>query len=310
MAEQKDFSFVSDNGKDSIYLCEWIPDGQPKGVVQIAHGVAEHIARYAPFAAFLNANGFIVAGNDHLGHKRSVKQEDDYLFFSENDGWNHVAADMKTVHDLVAEKYPDLPYFMFGHSMGSFLLRTYLIKYREPLSGAIISGTSYTSSALNGAGRMIAKLESAIKGPRARSKMMYNMAFGNYNKAFLPNRTECDWLTNDEKIVDAYISDKYCGGMPTNELFSEMLGGIKFNQQIANVALMNKDIPVLFVSGALDPVGESGKGVKKTYEMFVRVGMKDVSMKLYPGARHEILNELTKEQVFGDVLAWMNEKIK
>ncbi len=309
MAQQKDFSFVSDNGKDSIYMCEWQPDGEPKGVVQIAHGVAEHIARYAPFAAFLNANGFVVVGNDHLGHKRSIQCDADYLYFADSGGWGHVVADMKTVHDLTAEKYPGLPYFILGHSMGSFLLRTYLIKYREPFSGVILSGTGHTPPALLISGRMLAALSSAAKGPRARSRLLYNTAFGGYNKAFKPNRTENDWLTTDEKTVDDYVADAHCGGLPTNELFMEMLGGIKFNQDLANAAMMNKDTPVLFISGEKCPVGENGKGVRKAYELFLRAGMQDVSMKLYPEARHELLNERIKDEVYGDVLGWMNEKI-
>jgi alpha-beta hydrolase superfamily lysophospholipase len=308
MAQQKDFSFVSDNGKDNIYLCEWIPDGEPKGIVQIAHGVGEHIGRYAPFAAFLNENGFVVAGNDHLGHKRSIKDDADYLYFADSGGWNHVVADMKTVHDLTAERHPGLPYFMFGHSMGSFLLWTYLIKYCEPLCGAVLSATSYTKPLLLYAGRMLAGLIITAKGAHGHSKLLYDIAFGNYNKAFAPNRTPYDWLSTDEKIVDAYAADKHCGGIPTNELFSEMLGGIKFNQDIANAAMMNKDIPVLFISGEKCPLGENGKAVRKAYELFLRAGMKDVSMKLYPGARHELLNEKIKEQVYADVFDWMGEK--
>ena len=310
MPKCTEFRFPSSNGQNEIFvrLCE--PDGAPRGIVQIAHGVAEHSERYLPFMNFLAEKGFVAAADDHLGHGKSVRDESELGYFAEKDGWECVVKDLHTLHEKLVQDYPDLPVFLFGHSMGSFLTRTYLIKYPNDLSGAIICGTGQQSPALVAGGRAMSSIVCTFQGKKCRSNFLNGLAFGSYNKEFEPKRTICDWLSRDEAVVDAYMADPYCGFTATAGLFHDMMGGIAFISNKKNIAKMNKDLPVFFISGAKDPVGENGKGVQKAFDAFKATGMQDVTLKLYPDCRHELLNELCKEEVMGDVLNWIEAKMK
>ena len=310
MPKFTEFTFPSADGRTAIRVRRFDPDGAPVGVVQIAHGVAEHCERYDDFMRFLAENGFVAAANDHLGHGRSIAAEADLGFFTEKDGWDTVVSDMHKLHEILALEFPTLPCFLFGHSMGSFLTRTYIIKYPQELAGAVICGTGQQSPALVGAGKAMAGLVCALKGVRHRSKLLNNTAFGAYNKGFDAVRTPCDWLSRDEANVDKYIADPLCGFVPTAGLFRDMMGGIAFISDPKNAEKMRRELPVFFISGDKDPVGENGKGVQKAYEMFGAVGMKDVSIKLYPDCRHELLNELNRDEVMNDVLAWLKSKMR
>ena len=304
-----DFRFLSTDGKHKVFARECTPDGEVRAVLQIAHGVAEHIYRYAPFMEFLADNGFVVVANDHLGHGKTAENEQELCFFAEKDGWNDVVSDMDQLHKLTAAKYPDVPYFLFGHSMGSFLTRTYIIDHPEGLKGVIISGTGQNPAAVVAAGKLVAKLEMIDNGPMYHSPKLDKLAFGSYNKIYDKVRTDYDWLCRDEAQVDKYIADPLCGFIPTCSLFRDMMSGIKIVTTQKNLESMNKDTPVYFMSGDMDPVGECGKGVKLAYENFKKAGMKDVSIKLYKDGRHEMLNELNKDEVYSDILAWINSKI-
>ncbi len=309
MREIEQFNFLSSNKRSNINAVLWPADNETIGVVQISHGVAEHIKRYDHFARFLNTHGFAVAANDHIGHGESFENDEDYLYFDDDNGWFCVVEDMKKLHDIVSEKYAKVPYFIFGHSMGSFLTRSYLIIYNKSLSGAILSGTGYTPSLILSAGRAAASVSAAFKGKRTRSTLLDKLAFGGYNKAFAPNRTKSDWLTRDNTEVDKYISDPKCGGIPTTGLFMQMFRGIAYNQKPSNLLLMDKNLPVLFISGDADPVGGFGEGVKNSYKTFVKAGMKDVSFKLYHNARHELLNETNKYEAYSYISDWLLSKI-
>ena len=304
-----DYTFLSCNGKTEIHVRRCTPDGEIIGIVQIAHGIAEHVERYDAFAAFLAENGFLVVANDHLGHGESFTDEADMGFLAEVGGWDLAVGDMHQLYEQTNAEYPNLPYFLFGHSMGSFLARTYIIKYPTGLAGAVICGTGQQSSGLIQSGRTVGKAEIRRKGPKYRSSLLNSIAFGAYNNGIDPKRTDYDWLTRDEAIVDAYIADPLCGFVPTAGLFTDMMEGLAFISRRANMERMNKALPVLFISGDKDPVGENGKGVLKAYTYFLNAGMTDVTLKLYHDCRHEILNELCKEQVMGDVLSWLKIKM-
>ncbi len=258
---------------------------------------------------FLANHGFAVVANDHLGHGKTAENEQELCFFAEKDGWNDVVSDMDQLHKLTAAKYPDVPYFLFGHSMGSFLTRTYIIDHPEGLKGVIISGTGQNPAAVVAAGKLMAKLEMIDNGPMYHSPTLDKLAFGSYNKKYDHVRTKLDWLTRDEAIVDQYIADPLCGAMATAGMFHDMMGGLQYIWKTENLNKMNKATPVYFMAGDGDPVGNYGEGVKKVYNRFLKVGCKDVKLKLYKDGRHEMLNELNKDEVYADILDWLNSKI-
>ena len=308
MAHVTESSFLSSDGKTELFYREYLPSGEPVGIFQIVHGVAEHIERYDDFAAFLADNGYIVVMHDQLGHGKSVRDDDSLGFFCEDDGWGKVLQDVRRLHDLTAEKYPGKPYFLFGHSMGSFVVRTYLIKYRAGLDGAVLSGTGQQNAPLLRTGLMVTAAEIRRHGARYKSDLVNNMAFGGYNKKFSDVRTAFDWLSRDESVVDSYVEDPLCGYVPSVGLLRDMFSGMMFIGKAKNVSRMKKDLPVLFFSGDCDPVGENGKGVIRAYKSFLKAGMTDVTMKLYHGGRHEMLNETNSDEVYQDILYWLNSK--
>ena len=305
-----EFSFGSCDCKSTIYVREWLPDIAPIGVVQICHGVAEHITRYDKFAQFLASKGFVVAGDDHLGHGKSVSNENNLGYFGEHGGWELVVGDMRKLYERLREQYHSLPIFIYGHSMGSFLTRTYIIRYHDGPNGVILSGTGQQSSLLVTTGLTMANNIIKRHGANNKSQLLNNMAFLGYNKHCKPNRTPFDWLTRDVEIVDNYINDPHCGFYSSAGLFRDMLTGVKYISNPKNLERMNKDLPVYFISGDDDPVGEYGKGVLRSYNGFLKAGLTDVTLKLYHGGRHEILNERNKDEVYSDVLAWLITKCK
>lgn len=305
MENRKEFTYPSADGRTQIHAVEWRPEGEPTAVLQIAHGVAEYALRYEPFARFLTARGFLVVANDHLGHGQSVAEGAARLYFGGKGSWKYVVDDMYALRSLTGEKYPDLPYYLVGHSMGSFLSRTYLIRYPGTLDGAILMGTGQNPDALIVGGKALASALAKKVGRENASDVVEKLAFGTYNKAFAPNRTGYDWLSVSEENVDRYIADPLCGGMASTGLFLELLDGMAFIKKRANLKSMNADTPVLFISGDRDPVGNMGKGVRAAYESFLHAGVRDAELKLYPGLRHEILNEDCREAVYADLLDWL-----
>ena len=296
---KNEFTIPSGDKKTALHAVEWLPEDNPRAVLQVSHGISEYILRYEPLAEFLTGRGFAV-GNDHLGHGMSVAEGAPRLYFGEAGSWNTVVDDLDAVREWEVRKYSGRPYFLLGHSMGSFLARTYLIRYPGTVNGAILMGTGQMSP-----GRAIAAGESRRVGRTHPSPAIEKLAFETYNRAFAPNRTGFDWVSSDSAVVDGYAADPYCGESPSVGLFSEMLGGIAFITKQSNVAKMNRNTPVLFLSGEEDPVGERGRGVRRAYQSFRKVGVRDVDIKLYPGMRHEILNDTCRAEVFRDLAAWL-----
>ena len=306
---RNEFTFLSADGKTPIHAVEWLPEGQVRAVLQIAHGVSEYILRYEPFAEYLTARGFAVAGHDHLGHGQSVAEGSARLYFGPRGSWNWVVDDIDQRRNLAKAKFPQVPYFLMGHSMGSFLARTYLIRYPGAVDAAVIMGTGQMSPAIIAGGKAVAAEEAHRVGEDQTSSLVDKLAFGAYNKRFAPNRTGFDWLSLNQDNVDRYMADPLCGGNATIGLFREMLGGLSFIAKPENLKRMNLNIPVLFISGEMDPVGDCGKGVKRAFESFRKAGVRDVSLKLYPELRHEILNETCRETVYEDIYQWLAAKI-
>lgn len=305
----KDFYFNSSTGKNKIHARMCVPDAEPRAIVQIIHGIAEYIDRYDEFMSFLADNGIIAVGTDHLGHGKSIESEEQTGFFAYDNGWDYAVRDEEVLRLAMHENYPELPIIVFGHSMGSFMARTLLIRYPDAFNAAIISGTGNQGAALVNGGLIMGNLVTGLKGAHHYSKFLNNLAFGSYNKIYDNPKTEYDWLSRDEANVQKYIDDPLCGFIPSCSLFRDMMTGVKFITNKKNLTAMNKDIPVYFMSGDMDPVGECGKGVQKAYNNFLEAGMKDVSIKLYPGGRHEMLNEINKDEVYTDILAWLGSKI-
>ena len=307
---ENEYTFTSANGSTPIHVREWVPDCDINAVVQISHGICEYAGRYAPFARYLASKGFVVVANDHLGHGQSVLSEEDLGYFGPLGSWETVVADIEQLRRLTAEKWPESPYFLLGHSMGSFLARTWLIRHPEvELAGVILSGTGQPAAPVLAAGRMLCDADVLKNGPRHRSLNIYGMAFGSYNKGIEPRRTPYDWICRDEAVVDAYAADPLCTFTPTSSLFREMLSGLATVGSAREISRMSKDIPIILMSGDADPVGGWGVQVAKVYSLLVRAGCRDVAYKFYPGARHEILNETNRAEVYKDILDWLCAKI-
>ena len=301
MTNLSEFTFLSSDKHTQLHGMLWDVQEVPvRAVLQICHGVAEHIARYDKFARALNERGIVVAGHDHLGHGKSLPEGDTPVYFGEGNTWDTVVDDIYVLHQRLRQRYPDVPLCIMGHSMGSFLTRTYLIRYPGTVKAAVIMGTGWQSRAA---------VNAAVSGESTTSDVVTELAFGSYNKLFAPNRTKVDWLSADEENVDAYIADPMCGADATVGLFRQMLHGIRFNQRMSHLRRMDREVPVLFVSGDKDPVGGCGKGVVQTYEAFKAAGMRDCTLKLYPELRHEILNERAYAgEITEDIASWLLRK--
>lgn len=300
-----DFWYDS-KGAGKIHGCRWAPEGEPRAVVQILHGIAEFVERYDDFANFLTSQGFLVVAEDHMGHGQSINGDGIQGYF--HGGWFTAVEDsMQLMADTKAE-FPDLPYILFGHSMGSFMARTILCKYPDcGLTAAVICGTGWQPTAALPA--MVKLLEGTCKlsDETKPNEMLQKLIFGSYNKKVEHPRTSFDWLSRDDKIVDAYIAHPLCGFTATAGLMREMIRGIHYIQQKDHLAAMNKQLPVFFIAGGDDPVGPYGKGVHTCAEAFRKAGMEDVSVRIYPLCRHEILNEINRKQVYQDVWKWIEK---
>jgi len=296
-----------DKGDLEIFVYKWLPDEnvQVKGVVQVAHGMAETAARYEGFARALTNDGFIVYANDHRGHGKTAGQVSELGDLGE-DGFNSMVQNMYELNERIKAENHDLPIFLFGHSMGSFLTQRYICLYGSGLKGAIISGSCGNQGITIDIARLIAKGEIKKIGRAGKSNKLDKLSFGSYNNSFKPNRTAFDWLSRDNSEVDKYIDDPFCGTVFTAGFFYDFLGGLKCIADQREIKNVPKDLPIYIFSGAKDPVGKNGKGVLKLVKTYKQHGMVDLTYKLYKDGRHEMLNEINKEEVMGDVIKWIN----
>ena len=295
-------------GAGKIHGCRWTPEAQITAVVQIVHGIAEYVERYDAFAEYLNSQGILVVAEDHMGHGKSIDHGGTKGFF--DGGWSAAVEDSCRLIRNTRNEFPGVPFILFGHSMGSFLARSILCKLPDMgLAGAVICGTGWMPDAVIGAGKAAAGLICKIIGERTPSDRLQNMIFGGYNKKIEHPRTSSDWLSRDNAVVDAYEADPMCGFTVCCGLLRDMMSGMAYNQKPENLARMKKDLPVLFIAGGEDPVGDYGKSVLQAADKFRECGMQDVTHKIYPLCRHEILNEINRQEVFGDIHGWIQKKI-
>jgi alpha-beta hydrolase superfamily lysophospholipase len=295
----------SSDGRSRLRVLRWLPDTEkPLAVVQIAHGVTEHIGRYDAFAQFLADRGYVAAGNSHIGHGAEADETCSLGIFPKN-GWDCAVRDLKAVHDLLRRLYPHAKHFLLGHSMGSFLARTFMIDYPELLSGCIVLGSGQQVKPLLLLGRALAAVQTRLFGRDRPFVGLNRLCFKAYNRRISPLYTPCDWLSRDKSEVGRFIDDEISGFVLTHGLFSQLLHGISYVGRRENVRKMRRDIPILLASGEEDPVGDYGHGVRRVYRLWQRAGLSGVTLRLYPGARHELLSETTRQSVWEDIYDWM-----
>lgn len=308
--KREDFYFDSRDGLNKIHAVRYMPDdGQVKCVLQIVHGMAEYIDRYEEFATFLTDRGFVVTGEDHLGHGKSVPVGGHYGYFCEQDPATVLVRDVHRLKKMTQTLYPGVPYVILGHSMGSFILRNYLCRYGTGIDGAIVVGTGMQSKALVAAGKVVAGIQKMFLGSDHVSRFIDKCAFGAYNKKIENPRTDKDWLSRNEENVDRYIADPLCGFTFTVNGFRTSFELISRIQKKENLVKVPTELPIFMVSGNADPVGDYGKGVQKAYDSLKEVGMKNLSLKLYDEDRHELLNETDRAVVMQDIYDWIGNSV-
>lgn len=289
-----------------LYVRKWVKqDTEPVAIIQLAHGMIEHINRYNEFADFLVSNRIFVYGNDHRGHGKTGEQQGLFGYFAEENGFEKAADDLFQITKQIKIDYPHAPVFLFGHSMGSFLARRYIQKHSSVIAGLILSGTGYYPSMTVKAGQTIA----GMLPPKEQSKLMNYLTLGSNNKGIKERKSKFDWLTRDDQVIQDFIEDPYTGFIPTAGFFYDLMSGLtdihnqKFNLRI------RPDLPIFLISGDADPIGMNGKGVFKTAHLLEEAGIQDVVTMLFENGRHELLNEVNREEVFNTVLYWINNHI-
>lgn len=298
-------TWITTSDGEELLLYKWYEKEQnPDAIIQIAHGMAEHMGRYDEFARFLVERKIFVFGNDHRGHGKTGKKKETLGFFANGNGFERVTEDLNEVTHLIKKQYPATPLFLLGHSMGSFLVRRYIQKYQEPLTGVILSGTAGNPGIAGTIGIWLARKEKKKRGATARSSFLNNLIFGNYNRKIKNPRTVFDWLSRDENIVREYMADPFCGFICTTSFYEDLLNGLRCIHKQEELAKTPKDVPFFIFSGTDDPVGNYGKGVNEVINLYKQNG-NPVTEKLYPGGRHEMLNEINRHEVYSDIFEWI-----
>lgn len=307
--EKKTVFVEMDDGK-KVALHTWIPDGDIKGVVQLSHGMAEYAMRYDAFGDMLNENGYVFYAHDHRGHGETASSPDELGFLAEQDGFHRVVKDLHAMIQKVHQDFPGKKVFLFGHSFGSFVSQCYLQNYGSEIDGCILCGSAGPRKMLTGSGKLVTDVVKLFKGKKYRSKFIDNLAFGTYNSHFKDSTSNFAWLSRDPAEIKKYEDSDLCGFLCTLEFFSDFFGGLTEIAGKKNIAKVPKNLPVYLIAGHEDPVGDYGKSVQDLYDAYKTAGIKDLDMKLYPGARHEILNETNREEVYKDVSDWIASRNK
>jgi alpha-beta hydrolase superfamily lysophospholipase len=303
------FSFASATGQHTLHGVCWRPEGAPRAIVQISHGMIEYVERYEPFAQYLTEQGFLVAGHDHVGHGQSVAGPEQWGHFGVRDAGATLVEDVHALTVQLREQYPGVPLFLLGHSMGSFVARRYMMTYGAELSGALVIGTGNQPTWELLLGQGLAAVLTAFFGEDHRSRLMQQLLFGLSNRRIPHPRTASDWITKDEAIVDAYVQDPACSFRFTLNGYANLFGLIRYVKKPAHNAAIPKQLPIILLSGTDDPVGSYGKAVRQVYQNWKQQGIADVSCKLYPTDRHEILNETDRDVVYADIAAWLERHL-
>lgn len=317
----REFQFLSSNNYTDIHGKIWIPEGDIKAIVQISHGMQEHIDRYDEFARFLAKRGILVVGNSHMGHGDSVNSKEDYGYFSipikgmsrqqkiYHDSSANVVKDLYHITKVMKKHYPGVPYILLGHSMGSFMVRRYLMQYGNVVEGAIIIGTGNQPAKLLKAGRMIVNGITMIKGERFRSNLVNEILFGAYNREIENPLSKEDWICSDRETIEQYQKDEKCGFVFTMNGIEALISTMEYIIDDHNIARIPKDVKMLLASGKDDPVGNYGEDIEEIYQRYKQHGVRDIRMELYDDCRHEILNETIRKTVYADLYDWIEEHI-
>ena len=308
--QYSEFSFLSSDGKNSIHAEIYAPAlKEIRGVVQLAHGLVDYVARYTELADYLAGEGFVFAGNDHLGHGKSVKDSSDFGYFASEGGYKYVIDDLYAMNAELKKRYPDKPVILLGHSMGSFLARLYAVRYPKSIDGIIIHGTSGKNPAVP-LGKMVVSLIKTFKGERHRSKFVKDLSFMGYNSKFDKSEGDEAWLTRAGELVAGRKDDPRTNFTFTlsgyNDLFT-MLGECNGSKWYADYP---KGLPTLLMAGAADPVGNYGEGVREVYDGLSKAGVISLDIELYDGARHELFNETNRAEIFRDLCDWLSTVVK
>ena len=310
MIQKEEFYFYSRDGEHKIHSIRWVPEhDKPVCVLQIIHGMTEHIDRYDGFAQYMAGKGILVVGDDHLGHGKSVRPGEPYGYFCKEDAATVLVRDEHRLKKMTQEQYQGVPYIILGHSMGSFIARNYLIRYGSGIDGAVIMGTGMQSKIQLAAARALAGIQILFCGPKHVSKLIDKLAFGMFNKRIEAPKTPSDWLCSNEESVKRYRQDPMCNFTFTANGFQTLMKLIWNLHDVEKLKKMPRQLPVFFVAGEEDPVGDYGRAVKQVYESFLQLGMERVQMKLYPGDRHEILHETDRAEVYADIYRWILQSV-
>ncbi|MCC5914707.1 MAG: lysophospholipase [Balneolaceae bacterium] len=305
----KSYHTITDSAGRKLHSIIWEPDEkEPVAVVQIIHGLAEHAERYSHFAGYLNRQGFLVVAHDHRGHGKT--DPDLHGYIDAPDGFSLMAENIGDVRKEIAKRWPDLPLFMFGHSMGSFLLQRYLQLNDQKPDGIIYSGSNGKPPSNLKAGIMLSSIITKLKGREHPSALLYNLTFGGYNKNFKPARTEADWLSRDPAMVDLYIDDPSSGFVSSTSFFHDLFRGVKQLHSHHPFIGNHADVPILIISGDSDPVSRMGKGIQSLESIIRNSGSTDLTVKTYADGRHEMLNEVNREEVYRDITEWINSRLE
>lgn len=302
------FSFKSSNGVNTINGFVIRKENAPyKAIIQISHGMTEYSERYEEFMNFMAENGFVMVAHDHLGHKNSVNSKDELGFFASKDGYKCVLSDLATTAGRMKKSFPQLKLFLLGHSMGSFYARMFAAGYHHLADGVLISGTG-GKNPMTKPGLLLLAIMIKLKGEKYRSKFFAKLAFSNYLSKIENPKSSRDWLTRDDTVIEKYRNDEYCRFIFTVTAYRDLITAIKISNSSECFENTKKDIPYYIFSGDMDPVGSWSKGVREVYENYIKSGAEDVTLKLYEGGRHEMLNETNKAEVYSDILNWMETK--
>lgn len=310
MGKKEEFYFDSRDGKTKIHAVKWVPETEkPACILQIVHGMAEYIERYDEFASYLSDKGILVVGDDHLGHGKTVTEGGTYGYFCKDDPATVLVRDEHRLKKTIQEQYKGVPYIILGHSMGSFITRNYLIRYGSGIDGAIIMGTGMQEKGMLMAAKALAAVQTVFLGEKHVGKMLDKMSFSTYNKQIDQSKTPFDWLSQNPQNVQKYMDDPLCGFTFTLNGFSALFELIWRLHDTEQLKKMPKELPILFVAGDADPVGNYGKDVEKVFKSFQEIGMQNVQCKLYKGDRHEILNETDRKDIYGDIYRFLLQRI-
>jgi alpha-beta hydrolase superfamily lysophospholipase len=307
--QQSEFRLPTPDGT-AIFVRSFLPgDKTPRAILLISHGMAEHSARYARFAQALCEHGYGAYANDHRGHGYTVNRREDLGHFADEDGWEKVVTDQLALLAEIKSRHPGVPVFLFGHSMGSFIARTSALRCAPELTGLLLSGTTHDApAAMTGAG-LVAKAERMRLGKRGKSGLLRALTFGAYNKKIDDPRTPADWLSRDPFEVDKYVADPLCGYECTVQLFVDMFGGMQKIFSPAEIATLPKSLPVYILAGELDPLNGKLSAIKKLHKALEAAGLAEITLRVYPGARHELLNETNRDEVTRDVIEWLDARL-